>query len=262
MSLTSIAQYTALAYRQIFSLAQKVKGVRYRTVATPLLTNKHILLLVRADNEPIAETLSAKLKDLGGKVKLKYFSAISHESKLLENISFSSVFTIGCSHSTTLEIAERSHAPVINVCSSKHSPVHVLADIFSVYEKHGFNFKDVSFCWHGLSENSAHSWLEAANVLGFKLSVVPTPTMHLDPDILSSCQQCNHERIFLSKSLTDADVTINETTGPNSKRLSLSRKVGDSLSNRSKGRDVTGDGVEFWDNELCILLAMMIWAQE
>ena len=263
MSFVSIAQYNKLAYRQIFTLAQKVKGARHRTAAPrPMLIDNHILMLVQADYEPIADALSAKLKELGSKVEKRFYSSTSHESVFLEDPAFTAVFTVGCTHSATVEIASQCDAPVINVCSTKHSPVHVLSDILPVYEKRGFDFEDVSFCWHGFSENSAHSWLEAAHILGFKLSLVPTPMMQLDPDILALCQQRNRDKIFLNRSISSADVVINDTLEPDSKRLSFSRKVEDSFSSRGKGRDVTDAGLEFWDNELCVLIALMIWTQE
>lgn len=261
MRFVSIAQYNELAYRQIFTLAQKVKEARHRAAATLLLKDKHFLILVRADNEPHADLIETKLVELGGSVSKKYFSTISHESKMLEDTNVAAIFTIGCTHSATLEIATLSHAPVINVCSSKHNPVHVLADIFPVFEKRGFNFKDVSFCWHGFSENSAHSWLEAAHVLGFKFSLVPSRTLHLDQGILATSQQPGN-RIVLKKSFPNADVTVNETSIPHSKRVSLSPKVEDYLSNRNNGREAKDAEADFWDNELCILIAIMIWVQE
>lgn len=263
MSLVSIGQYNDLAYRQIFDLAQKIKGVRHRSATpTPLLAKKQILIVVRAENEPVAAAISDKLKELGGTVNIRYAGAISHGDDLLGDTTLNTILTIGCSHPVTQDIAARSHAPVINVCCSKHRPVHVLADIFPVYEKRGFNFKDVSFCWNGNAENSANTWLEAAEVMGFKLSLVPTPPLHLDPALLDTCQRRNHANISLGKTLTEADVTIYDTPDPDKRRLALSRKVDGANAKHNKSHCTTDAGLDFWDNKLCILIALMAWAQE
>lgn len=263
MSFTSIVQYNENAYRRIFELARKIKGIRHRTTTSPLLKNKHILMLIHADKESAADELSIKFKTLGCSVTTKHYSTSTlKESNLSEDTSYSTVFAIGCSHSATLAIARESHVPVINVFSSKHNPIHVLADIFPIYEKRDFKFKDVSFCWHGNSDNTAHSWLEAARVLGFNLTLVPTQMMCPDPKILESCKQGSNGRISLCKKLSevkDTDVVINDTLPHDSNRCSMSRKIG---GQSIKGRYSAEEIADFWDNELCILMAVMIWIQE
>jgi ornithine carbamoyltransferase len=265
MSFTSIVQYNEGAYRRIFELAQKVKGIRNRTTTSPLLTNKHILMLIHADKEPQAEELSLKLSTLGCTCTTTYYSASSLDiANLSEEAPYCAVFTIGCTHSATLAIAKESHAPVINVSSLKHSPIHVLADIFPIYEKRDFNFKGVSFCWHGDSENNAHSWLEAAQVLGFDLTLVTTEAMRPDPEILESCRQGSSGRIKLCRSSPDvkgSDVVINDSPTNDFRRFPLTGKAeGGGLHGR--GRPSADDAASFWDNELCILMAVMIWIQE
>lgn len=267
MSFTSIGQYNESAYRRIFELAQKVKGIRNRTTTSPLLNNKQIVMLIHAGKEPQADAIALKLTTLGCTVTSAYYNATTlKESNLLEDAACSAVFTIGCPHAATLAIAKGSHIPVINVCSSKYSPIRVLADIFPVYEKRDFNFKDVNICWHGALENSAHSWLEAAQVLGFNLTLVPTATMSPDPKIVVSCKQGSSGRITLCKTLSEvkgSDVVINDTLPHDSRRCSVSGTTGGAAANGTgRGRHSADTVADFWDNDLCIIIALMIWIQE
>ena len=220
-------------------------------------------MFIHADKESVADSIAFKFKTLGCSVTTKCYSISTlAESNLSEEATYNAIFAIGCTHSETLDIVKVSYVPVINVISSKHNPIHVLADIFPIYEKRDFKFKDVNFCWHGNSDNSAHSWLEAARVFGFNLTLVPASTMYPDPKIFASCKQGSRGRITLCKAFSDAkdsDVVINDTLPHDSNRCSMSRKIG---GRNSKGRYSSDDISDFWDNELCILMAVMIWIQE
>ncbi len=66
------------------------------------------------------------------------------------------------------EFAEFTDIPVINALTDLFHPCQVLSDIMTVIEYKG-DYKDVKIAWVGDGNNVAHSWINAAAVLGLDL---------------------------------------------------------------------------------------------
>ena len=66
------------------------------------------------------------------------------------------------------EMAEWSDIPVINALTDLYHPCQVLSDLLSIAEKRG-NLDDLKVAWIGDGNNMAHSWINAARVMGFEL---------------------------------------------------------------------------------------------
>ena len=71
---------------------------------------------------------------------------------------------------TVEELARWATVPVINGLSDAHHPCQILADLFTVQEMKG-DLKGLKIAYVGDVNNMAHSWIEAAVLLGFTLSV-------------------------------------------------------------------------------------------
>lgn len=78
------------------------------------------------------------------------------------------------SHQTIEEFASFSHIPVINGLSDLFHPCQALSDVMTVIEKGKDIFRE-KVVWVGDANNVARSWIEAAAVLGFKITVA-SPT--------------------------------------------------------------------------------------
>jgi len=68
------------------------------------------------------------------------------------------------------ELAFWAEIPVINALTDLYHPCQVLSDLMTVQEKKG-RVHDLRVAWVGDGNNVAHSWIEAAKVLGFHLSL-------------------------------------------------------------------------------------------
>lgn len=68
------------------------------------------------------------------------------------------------------EFAKYSSAPVINGLTDLLHPCQVMADIFTVIEHKG-GYKGLKFAWVGDGHNMANTWLEAAAIFGFDLTL-------------------------------------------------------------------------------------------
>ena len=72
------------------------------------------------------------------------------------------------SHKLLEEMAEYADIPVINALSDLYHPCQVLSDIMTVTEKKG-SLNGIKIAWIGDGNNVAHSWINAAQVMGFDL---------------------------------------------------------------------------------------------
>ncbi len=68
------------------------------------------------------------------------------------------------------ELARYATVPVINALTDLHHPCQVLSDLMTVIEKKG-EVKDLKIVWIGDGNNMANSWIEAASVFGFSLTL-------------------------------------------------------------------------------------------
>jgi ornithine carbamoyltransferase len=100
------------------------------------------------------------------------------------------------------EFAAAADIPVINALTDTHHPCQVLSDLFTVIEKKG-GYKGVKIAWIGDGNNMAHSWINAASVLGMDLSLACPPGYVPDKDILE-CAVKKNSRIRLFTDPMDA----------------------------------------------------------
>jgi ornithine carbamoyltransferase len=68
------------------------------------------------------------------------------------------------------KFAEHSRVPVINGLTNEFHPCQILADIFTYIEHRG-SIKGKTVAWVGDGNNMANSWLQASEILGFKVHV-------------------------------------------------------------------------------------------
>jgi ornithine carbamoyltransferase len=68
------------------------------------------------------------------------------------------------------EFAANASIPIINGLTDLYHPCQVLGDLMTIREKRG-SLKDLRVAWIGDGNNMAHSWINAAALLGFTLFV-------------------------------------------------------------------------------------------
>lgn len=73
-------------------------------------------------------------------------------------------------HEIVEEFADWSSVPVINGLSDLHHPCQVLGDLMTLQEA-GLDVRKIRAAWIGDGNNVANSWIEAANILGFELTL-------------------------------------------------------------------------------------------
>jgi ornithine carbamoyltransferase len=86
-------------------------------------------------------------------------------------------------HADVEELAKYGSIPVINGLTDLQHPCQILADLLTVRE-HAGGWEGKSIAWIGDGNNMAHSWLDAAGVLGFELRLACPEGYDPDPAIL------------------------------------------------------------------------------
>ncbi len=101
------------------------------------------------------------------------------------------------------ELAHFSNVPVINALTDLHHPCQILSDIMTVIEQKGDPSK-LKVVWLGDGNNMANSWIQAASVLGFPLTLACPAGYDPDPAILKAAQQQATQPIILLRDPVEA----------------------------------------------------------
>ena len=104
-------------------------------------------------------------------------------------------------HADVEELARFATVPVINGLTDYNHPCQILADLLTVHENLGDLSKRV-IAWIGDGNNMAHSWIEAAAVLGFELRLACPEGYDPDPALVAAAGK--RTRIVLTRSPAEA----------------------------------------------------------
>ncbi|HEX6244042.1 MAG TPA: ornithine carbamoyltransferase, partial [Polyangiales bacterium] len=102
-----------------------------------------------------------------GDIQLGRGESIEDSARMFSRFLHAVVYrTFG--HDRVEVLAAHSTVPVINGLSDLHHPLQILADLQTARERLG-RVQDLVVAWVGDGNNVAHSWIEAATLLGFEL---------------------------------------------------------------------------------------------
>jgi ornithine carbamoyltransferase len=128
----------------------------------PLFLNTRDTQLIR--NEPIADTARVLSRYLDGLVVRTY------SQDLLE------------------ELAAEASVPVINALTDLYHPCQILSDLMTIMEKKG-TLDGLRIVWVGDGNNVAHSWVNAAAVLGLDLTLACPKGYYPKEEILGPARE-------------------------------------------------------------------------
>lgn len=107
------------------------------------------------------------------------------------------------------EFAEFSSISIINALTDLYHPCQILSDLQTVVEYKG-GFEEVKIAWVGDGNNVAHSWINAAAVLGFHLTLACPKGHTPNATILSKALAVGNKEIAVTdnpeNAVADADV--------------------------------------------------------
>jgi ornithine carbamoyltransferase len=109
------------------------------------------------------------------------------------------------------EFAKYSKIPVINALTDLYHPCQILSDLMTVAEHKGGinNLSNLKYTWVGDGNNVANSWINAAKVLGFELSLAIPQNYDPDKEVLEKALEANKNiKIFRDpkEAVKDSDI--------------------------------------------------------
>lgn len=96
-------------------------------------------------------------------------------------------------HSTVTTFAKHSKVPVINGLTDRFHPCQLLADLQTWFEQRG-DIKGKQVCWIGDGNNMCHSYMNAAKLLDFQLTIACPTGYEPEQQLLDSTK--SHVRLF------------------------------------------------------------------
>jgi ornithine carbamoyltransferase len=175
--LLALGDFSQETLRSLIDRALALKADRKRGVRQQLLAGRTICLLFEKPSTRTRVSFEAGMYGLGGQVifmpakesQLGRGEPLKDTARVLSRyVDAIVVRTFG--QDVVEELARYATVPVINALTDHHHPCQVLSDLMTVFEVKG-TLDGAKTVWIGDGNNMANSWIEAASVFGFPLTL-------------------------------------------------------------------------------------------
>lgn len=181
--------------RALLDRSAQLKALRGRPEHPRPLAGKSVGILLEKSSTRTRISFEVGVYELGGlpltlkagDIQLGRGESIEDSARMFSRFLHAVVYrTFG--HDRVEKLAQHSTVPVINGLSDQHHPCQILADLLTVREALG-SLEGIRVGWVGDGNNVAHSWIEAASLLGFELVLACPEGYDPDPDVLARGQR-------------------------------------------------------------------------
>jgi ornithine carbamoyltransferase len=114
------------------------------------------------------------------------------------------------SQADQIELAAHSRVPVINGLSDLHHPCQLLADLQTWIEHRG-PLAGKTAAWIGDGNNVCHSWIEAAQLFGFRLRIATPKGFEPAPELVKAAGEAVEIMRGATFAANGADLIITDT---------------------------------------------------
>ncbi|MBI5442033.1 MAG: ornithine carbamoyltransferase [Deltaproteobacteria bacterium] len=185
-----MTDYTEDELLDILKLAVDLKARRRRGEPHRLLEGKSLAMLFEKSSTRTRVSFEVGMTELGGHAlflsprdtQIGRGEPVRDTARVLSGYVHA-VMVRTYSQEIVEELARWSAVPVINGLTDLLHPCQVMADLQTVLERRG-SLEGLRAAWVGDGNNMAHSWIEAAQVLGFSLSLACPEGYEPDAGIL------------------------------------------------------------------------------
>ena len=186
-----IPDFSAKEIDNLFSLAEKMRAGKY--VKKPL-AGKSLAMIFMKSSTRTRVSFEVGTWQLGGHalflsprdVQLGRGEPIADTARVLSRY-VDGIMIRTFAHSEIEELAKYADVPIINGLTDLVHPCQVLADLLTVKQFLG-GYKGKHIAWIGDGNNMANSWINAAYVLGFDLTLACPEGYDPDASILGRAQ--------------------------------------------------------------------------
>jgi len=190
----TLREFDRSEIESLFRSAARFKAERAAGRRTGRLNGRTVGMIFDKPSTRTRVSFEVGVQDLGGRVVFMHGSEtqlsrqepISHAARVLSRYLDAMVIRT-YSQAGLEEMARFASIPVINALTDMYHPCQVLSDMFTIWEKFG-KIDQLKIAWLGDGNNMAHSWLNAAAIMDFELSMAVPEGYDPDPDILAQSQ--------------------------------------------------------------------------
>ena len=208
--LLTIRDLTVEEIRDLIAKARRMKREWYEGTLRPSLNRKTLGMIFVKPSTRTRVSFEAAMFRLGGQCifMTEKDSQIARKEPLADTARVLSRYVDAVvvrtfAHEDVEELARFASIPIINGLTDRFHPCQVLADLMTIEEKRG-SLDGLKVAWIGDGNNVAHSWLNAAAMLGFDLSLACPEGYLPDDDILRRAQSDSPGKIVLTRDPKEA----------------------------------------------------------
>jgi ornithine carbamoyltransferase len=192
--LLALGEFTQQELRFLINRALTLKAEAKAGVRHHQLAGRKICLLFEKPSTRTRVSFEAAMYGLGGQVifmsakesQLGRGEPLKDTARVLSRyVDAIVVRTFG--QEVVEELARYATVPVINALTDLHHPCQVLSDLMTVIEEKG-ELTALKTLWLGDGNNMANSWIEAASVFGFPLTLACPAGFDPNPTILAKAR--------------------------------------------------------------------------
>nr|WP_320115068.1 ornithine carbamoyltransferase [uncultured Desulfuromonas sp.] len=205
-----LTDWTAAELDAIFALTTELKDKQKQGMAHPLLAGKTLGMIFEKSSTRTRISFEVGMYQLGGHALFLSSSntQLGRGEPIKDTARVMSRYVDGImirtfSQEGIEELARYADVPVINALTDSYHPCQVMADLFTVLEHKG-NYKDQVYCWIGDGNNMAHSWINAAAVLGFELRVATPKGYEPDAKVIERAEKMGANIVYTNDPLQAA----------------------------------------------------------
>lgn len=193
----------------LLTRAKELKRLRGDPAHPRPLAGKSVGILLEKSSTRTRVSFEVGVYELGGlpitlksgDIQLGRGESIDDSARMFSRYLHAVVFRTSA-HERVRRLAEHASIPVINGLCDLHHPCQLLADLLTVQESIG-ELEGIRVAWIGDGNNMAHSWIEAASLLGFELSLACPEGYQPNPEILKAAER-GRGRVRLVSSVAEA----------------------------------------------------------
>ncbi|MDR2946213.1 MAG: ornithine carbamoyltransferase [Candidatus Adiutrix sp.] len=184
----------------VFERSAALKAARARgEYIHPHLAGRSVAMLFNKNSTRTRVSFECGIHELGGhavvlsenQTQFSRGEPISHSARVLSRF-VSAIVIRTYAQSQLDDLARFGSIPVINALTDEGHPCQILTDIFTATEKFpGQPLEKIKMAWIGDGNNMANSWIEAAGVLGFPLTLACPEGYEPDKALLARAQAAN-----------------------------------------------------------------------
>jgi ornithine carbamoyltransferase len=205
-----LRDWSATDLDAILTLTRELKNQHKRGISHPLLAGKSLAMIFEKSSTRTRISFETGMFQLGGHALFLSSSntQIGRGEPIKDTARVLSRYVDGIMVRTYAqedieELAHYADVPVINALTDMYHPCQVMADIFTVQEHKG-SYRDQVYCWIGDGNNMAHSWINAAAVLGFELRIATPKGYEPDASVVEWGRQQGANVIYTNNPLEAA----------------------------------------------------------